>query len=348
MSNNNTTSFGKISTQQACDFCGQVALFLKAGIPMPDGFNMLLSEKETIIAPDILQSISDNVNGNLPLFFALKETNAFPDYLVSMVEVGEQTGKLSQVFDGLAQYYKGENELKNKVLDTITGPFILMIMVAFIILIVTYKIMPIFSSVFASLGMETTSFSLVVMNYGKLIGNISLACVVAALLLEGYIYIRFKFNMQDATEKLTFLKKTSKIIAMQRFCSSLSLMLSSGIMIDEAFEKSKVVTTSAELHKKADDCIEKLRIGESVGDAVKSSNLFSGKLMSLALIGSKSGQFEKVISEIANLYEEEANSRLNKIISYTEFFMVAFLCVIVGMILLSVVLPLIGVMSSLG
>lgn len=348
MSNNNKTGFKKISTQEACDFCGQVTLFLKSGISIPDGFDMLLSEKETIIAPEILKSISESVNGNLPLYVSLKETNAFPEYLINMVEVGEQTGKLSQVFEGLTDYYKGESELKTKVLDTITGPFILMIMVACIILIVTYKIMPIFSSVFASLGIGTTTFSNIVMHYGKIVGNISLICVIIALLLEGFIYIKFKFNMQDATEKLTFLKNTSQTIAMQRFCSSLSLMLSSGIMIDEAFEKSKVVTKSEELHKKADICIEKLQMGESVGDAIKQSSIFGGKFMSLAVIGSKSGQFENVIAEIAKRYDEETNTKLNKVISYTEFFMVIFLCVVVGMILISVILPLIGVMSTLG
>lgn len=348
MNDENKSAVKVISTQEARNFCGQVFLFTKAGIPMHDGFDMLLSEEEPIIERWILESICKDVDANLPLSMALKETGAFPEYLVNMVEVGEQIGNLSSVFEGLEQYYKGESELKTKILDTITGPFVLMVMVACIILIVTYKVMPIFSSVFASLGVGAGSFSMLVMRYGKIVGNISLACVIIALLMEVYVYFKFKFNKQDTTESLSFLKKTSKAIAMQRFCNSLSLMLTSGMMIDDAFEKSKAVTKSEELHAKVDECIERLRMGLSVADSIKETALFEGKYMSLAVIGSKSGQFEGVIKEISEMYETETNTKLNKIISYTEFFMVAFLCVIVGMILLSVVLPLIGIMSSLG
>ena len=136
-------------------------------------------------------------------------------------------------------------------------------------------------------------------------------------------------------------------MAAAKFASGMSLMLASGLDVDRSVELTLPLMTNPKMHAKVEQLKELISQGNSFTDSVVQTKIFSGMQSRMLALGFKSGNLDTVMNGIADNYEKEVDEKLDNLISIIEPTMVAILCVIVGLILLSAMLPLLGVMSSI-
>jgi len=222
-----------------------------------------------------------------------------------------------------------------------------------VIIILIVQVMPIFNDVFQGLGAQMTGFPLAVMNFGQTLGNYGAVIVsVLAVLVVGFVVIRATASGRDALDRFKenfFVTRSLYAkIASGRFASAMSLMLASGMDTDKSLEMVHRLVRTPSVRSKIALCQEKLQNGIKFSDALAEVGMFSGVYARMVSVAFKTGSMDSIMEKLAVRYEEETNTQINNIISIVEPTLVAVLSVIVGVILLSVMLPLMGIMSAIG
>ena len=349
MGNKNLTP---LSNTEAAAFCSQMAIILKSGISSIEGVSIMLEDSKNPEEKELLSQIHETLMHTGILYESLSETKAFPDYLLHMVQIGEQTGKLDEVMESLADYYEKEANLAQTVKNAVTYPFIMIIMMVLVIVVLVTKVMPVFNQVFRQLGSEMTGFSRAVLNAGEFMNRYSIIfiCMFAVIIL-GILYIMKSAKGQRIfrrfLDKFTNTRALSEKIAAYRFSNGMALTLSSGLTPEECLNLTVELTEQGAFRNRLEQCRESVSQGEDLCDTLLQNAIFSGIYARMAAIGSRTGVLDEVMKKIARQYEEDIDTRIAGIIATVEPTLVIVLSVIVGVILLSVMLPLISIMAGL-
>lgn len=339
-----------LPAEELSAFSAQLALTVRSGIPLSESIMILRDDAETATAQNLLDDIFKRLELGNPLAAALRETGRFPDYMTQMIEIGEASGRLDQVLDSLEGYYAREDNLSKSVRSAVTYPAIMLVILIAIILILITKVLPIFNQVFNSLGGEMSGLATGAMALGDVISTYSVAIViVVAALAAALIVMRLTPGGRIVLGRLTrrIFKRLSGKISSGKFASGMSLMLASGVDVDRAVSLTLPLMDNPDMHSKVAKLRDLVDAGESFSDSVVSTKIFTGMEARMLTLGFRSGNMDEVMQKIAQDYETQVDDRLDNLISVIEPTMVAVLCVIVGLILLSAMLPLLAVMSSI-
>ena len=342
----------KASAQEISGFCSQVGLILDAGLPLYDGMETLAEAAADSEYADKYKEVSRVVNETGSLSEALKESGDWPDYLVEMTGIGEQTGQLERVMNGLADYYDRESRIRNAIVSAVTYPLVLGVMVVLIVLIMIWRVLPVFRRVLNSMGMEMTGAGRVLLNAGSAIGWIVLVIVGVVILLVIIGALMMRGSGRDTVMGIVMklfpgIRKISQKLNASRVAAVLSKMLGSGFPTAEAFRLIPSILTDEETKEKVEGIRSKMDEGEGFADAVSQSALFDGLHDRMLRMGVAAGREEQVLDKIAGIYEEEAEQGIGRMVSIIEPTLIAVLAVVIGAILLSVMLPMVGILSSM-
>ena len=341
-----------LSSAELSTFCGQVALILEAGLPLYDGMETLDGADKVSENADIYVSASKGVTEKGSLYDALKEDERWPKYLVEMVGIGERSGQLDTVMRGLEEYYAREDRIRSSVVGAVTYPLVLGIMLIVIVLILLWKVLPVFRRVLNSMGVGLTEAGGTMMRLGVAVGWIILAlvAVVVIAVVTGVILMRTKHRdkVMNLVQKLMpSLQNLNKKLSASRVASVLSMMLSGGFPTGEALEMTSAVLSDKEAAAKVEDIRNKLEEGSTFAEAVTSTGLFEDLHNRMITMGSATGKEDQVLSKLAGLYEEQVEDGITRLVAIIEPTLVALLSIVIGAVLLSVMLPMAGILSSL-
>lgn len=334
-------------------FCAQLTMILKAGIPVAEGLSIMQSDLHNTQGKQIIATILDHMQLGEPFHMALSASGLFPKYMVDLVEIGEQTGKLDEVMDYQCSYYEREESIARSLKSAITYPLILIIIMVLVIGILVAKVLPIFHQVFLQLGHEMSVVSQSILQFGNAAGRcsavITAVFAAAAVLLFALSRTQHGKNALVSFQSRFFLTKTLYAkIAAGRFAGAMSMMLSSGLDPDESLDLAAKLIDNRYLSAKIEQCKKQIAQGSSFADALEQTELFSGVYAKMVSVGFQTGSVDTVMQKLSERYEQEIDDQISSLISLVEPTLVAVFSVIVGMILLSVMLPLMGIMSSIG
>ncbi|MBR1560839.1 MAG: type II secretion system F family protein [Clostridia bacterium] len=341
-----------ITSAELSSFCSQVALILSAGLPLYDGMETLAETTKGTEYADWYANASRAVNETGSLYEALKRDDRWPTYLVEMTGIGEQTGQLENVMNGLAEYYGREERIRTSVISAVTYPLVLGVMLVLIVLIMLWKVLPVFQRVLNSMGMQMTRSGSALMNLGSTIGYVVLALVGLVVLAVVICAILMKTSLRDSV--MAFLRKLfppirtlSMKLSSSRVASVLSMMLSSGFPTGEALRLMPSILSDAEAGDRVKGISQSLDSGMSFADAMEQSKLFEGLHNRMIRMGVAAGREDQVMNKIAGLYEEQVESGISQLVAIIEPTLIALLSIVIGAILLSVMLPMAGILSSM-
>jgi type IV pilus assembly protein PilC len=346
MSINNRT----LSAEELSAFSAQMALTVKTGIPLSEAVIILKDDADTAAAKKLFGSILEGLEAGQPLAQALRSTGVFPDYMSQMIEIGETSGRLDQVLDSLSKYYAREDNIAKSVRSAVTYPAIMLAILVAIILILVVKVLPIFNEVFTSLGGDLSPFAKGAMNVGSAIGTYAVGIIIViAVIVVALIVMRATRAGREAQNRMAqgVFKKLSRDMATGKFASGIALMLASGLDVDRAVDLTLPLMNNSVMKGRVMELKDLIGQGKSFSDSVVETGIFTGMEARLLLLGFRSGNIDFVMDKIAQDYEDRTDDRLDKLISIIEPTMVAVLCAIVGLILLSAMLPLLAVMTSI-
>lgn len=344
----------QLSNVELATFFDQMAMILHSGIPAIEGLAIMREDTSSREGKDILDTLYKTMEETGFLYIALEDGDVFPAYARELVRIGEQTGHLEKVLESLAAYYNREEEVKNSIKSAVSYPLIMIGMMFVVVLILIIKVLPMFNDVFLQLGTGLTGFSRTVMNIGMTISRYSFVFIILMLLLAAAVVffgftkpgIRMRSKMSYtffATKKLT------RQIAVSKFSAGMALTLGSGLDVEQSLEMTAKLVEHPEVSKHIESCREMMAQEQlNFAQALSKTGLFTGIYARMISIGYKTGALDTLMEKIAAAYEEEIDQRLARIISVLEPTLVVILSIIVGLILLSVMLPLLGIMSGIG
>lgn len=343
----------KLSNVEIASFCDQVAMILSAGITPVEGMRILLSDTKDAQGQEILNEILSYCEKGENFYTALAATNVFPDYVINMVKIGEESGCTDTVMRALATYYEREENISQNTKSALRYPLIMIAMMLIVILVLITKVLPIFNQVFVQLGSEITGFSRSLMNIGSHIRSYSIVLIV----ILAAIAVPVIFATKTKKGRLIFRGLLSKFpptrnffdkMAAGRFASGMALTLSSGLDTYQSLDMVAKLVENKSMENRIMECKRLIEEGCNFSEAVAKAGIFSNLHAKMIAVGFRTGNIDVVMNKIAENYEKETNDRIYSIIAVLEPTLVIILSLIVGMILLSVILPLMGIMSTIG
>lgn len=341
-----------LTSAELSSFCGQVALILEAGLPLYDGMETLAEADGGAGGSDIYRAASKGVTETGSLYEALKEDPRWPEYLVEMVGIGERSGQLEKVMRGLETYYAREDRIRSSVVSAVTYPMVLGVMLVVIVLILLWRVLPVFRRVLNSMGVGVSETGSAMMRVGSAVGWIVLALValLVLLVLAGVILLRTKHRdrvIDLAQRVFPPLTRLNKQLSASRVASVLSMMLSSGFPTDEALDMTAAVLSDKDAAGKVKGIRAHLAEGKGFADAIAQTKLFDTLHDRMIKMGSATGREDQVLGKLGELYEEQVEEHITRLVSIIEPSLVALLSIVIGAVLLSVMLPMAGILSSL-
>ncbi len=349
MSNKNNQ---KISAAELSIFCGQVALILEAGLPLYDGMETLAGADNNSENAEMFQKASAGVTETGSLYEALKGDDRWPEYMVEMVGIGERSGHLESIMRGLESYYAREDRIRSSVVSAVTYPILLAVLLAVIVLILLWRVLPVFRRVLEGMGVGLNESGATLIHLGEVVGWIVMTLVV--ILVIAAIAVVILLQTKHREKVLKFLQRifppivslNNKLTA-SRVSGVLSMMLSSGFPTDEALEMTEKVLSDRDAADKVKGIRKGLEEGKSLADSIEEAKIFSELHCRMIKMGSATGREDQVLGKLSNLYEEEVEEDITRLVSIIEPTLVALLSIVIGAVLLAVILPMAGILSSL-
>ena len=324
-------------------FCEQLSMVLSSGISAFEGFTLMAEDSENEQERALFSEILSHLENGCSLYESLSNTGYFPAYLLQMVQIGEETGKVDEVFSSLALHYQREHSIRHSIRHALIYPLIMTAMMLLVVLILLTKVMPIFNQVFIQLGSEMTGLAGILVALGDRLSQSIFVVIAFFIVLVSMIYICRK----RIVHYIPYTKTLYEKIAACHFASGMALTLGSGLNTIHALELVSQLNEDKDFEAKLLRCKEFFENGEDLSKALLHSRIFTGLYARMASIGEKSGTLEQSMQKIADSYQEDSNQQINQLLSVIEPTLVITLSLIVGVILLSVMFPLIGIMANL-
>lgn len=334
-------------------FCQQTAMILKSGIPLYDGIEVLYKSYQDTEYGEAFGRIYEGVRDGGTLYDGVTAAGFFPDYMVHMVQVGEMAGTLDNVLEDLGEYYEKESRIQTAVKNAVSYPLVLVAMMAVVVSILVIRVLPVFSDVFRSLGTELTGTAAVILSSGVFIGRAVL--VLAAVMLLGAlaVYAAWKGGgrekvMETASRVFPPVRRLLRKQSEQRFADVTAMVLSSGYSLENALELIPDLLPDKRNADKAVKCRESLHENGDFAAAVENAELFDPLHRKMIRVGVEAGQTDQVMRRISRICGTEAEEGIQTMVSWIEPALVGMLTLAIGGILLSVMLPLVSIMTSIG
>lgn len=340
------------SSEEVYQFTSSLAVLLKSGISLQEGFSMMLeSEASSLYA--LLEEMLTYIEKGDTLFQAMEKTHQFPTYALYLTRIGEECGCLDIVMSSLSAYYEREMDMKLQLRNAITYPMFLLIMMFLVVGILVFKILPVFQNVLHSLGSELSSFALSLMRIGSGFASAGFLLLIGVLLILCilYYYQKHKKNQDEVADFFSRFLLTRKLyrgISMAQMTYAFSLFLSSGADLSTSMKQMQDLIHHPKLKQQLIDCEDAMQAGENFATSIRKAKLYRGMEASMLEVGFRSGQGDEVMRQLASDYEKRVSMEIADFLNILEPTIVAVLSMLVGMILLSVMLPLMSIMTSLG
>ena len=222
-----------------------------------------------------------------------------------------------------------------------------------VLFVLFVQVMPVFEDVYEQLGAQLSPVASTAIRFGGVCSGVALAAGAVLLLVCAAVWALTRMGKRFLfLERLvSWGKKRSRIalaVANRRFTSVLALTLRSGLELEKGLELAAELAENPAVEGKIQICRDLLEEGQSYYDALKATGLFSGFHIQMIKTGNRSGHLDRIMDDISRDYEQQADEAIDNVISRFEPTMVAVLAVAVGLVLLSVMLPLAGVLSTIG
>lgn len=326
-------------------FCEQLAMIISAGIPTYEGVSILLEDAPDEETKAILQKIYEPLEMGETFHTALLASEVFPQYALDMIEIGEISGRLEEVLYALQHYYEREESIRDGVKNAVTYPLVMVGIMVAIIFVLISKVLPVFNQIYSELGSGLTGFALTMMNFSNAINQYAIPILIGIILLAVIIFAytkskAFRLHMQK--------RKLSMYTASSRFANCMYMALSSGLDLTQGLDLAERLVDNPYMAARISKCKSLLENGIGFSEAILTSRIFSKTYASLITIGFRTGSMEQVMDRISKEYEDNIEQEINHFLSILEPSLVILMSLMIGFILLTFLMPLIGIMSSIG
>ena len=345
-----------LSNSEIAVFCEQSGMILESGLSMLEGITIM----EEDVSPQnteykkIYAEIKSCLEETGVFHEALDRTGVFPAYAIQMTKIGEETGNLDVVMKGLSAYYEREENTMQDIKSAISYPLMILCMLLVIMLVMIVKVMPVFNQVYEQLGSQITGPAAILLKMGEVLKHYWIVPAIFICVLAVGIWWMLKTTrgnkiLRRCTAHFFARKSIMKRLNSARVSSALSMALQSGMDYGYAFNMAaSLVDGDEEIKKKLLEGKEKMLEGDSFAKVIKETQIYSPLHARMLMIAERTGEADQALSKIALQVDDEVTAEIQNFVSIIEPSMVIVLSVLVGAVLLSVMMPLMGILSVIG
>ena len=336
-------------------FCESMGMMVRAGIQTDEAVALLeqgTAEKEKGVLGAGITLMKERVEEGASLSDAMREAGIFPEYALKMVAAGETSGRQEDVLFRLSRYYRDQKTISEKIRSAVTYPAAMIVLIIAVLAVMLAMVLPAFTDVYDSLtgSLSASTYSYIRWAYGFCWFALVLMIVIAVCLFGG-LYL-WNSGKKEAVEKvLRRIPLCAEILdnmGMFRFTSALGTFLVSGELQDIAVIDSIPMTECKPVEEKLKKCVARMEEGHSIAQAAYDEELFEPVYGRMLLAGERSGNMESVLERLTELLEENCTAKVDSLVGSVDPLLSGVLLFTVGLSLLSVMLPLIGMMNSIG
>ena len=343
-----------LSNQTLMDLCGGLALLLHAGVGTADGLDLLGQQQEEPALAQLLADLARRVDDGASLAQALEDSRRFPHYLCALTEVGEAAGRTEEALNALARHYESRMSLDRRLRSALLYPCILMLIMLGVIVVLLTKVLPVFDQVYAGLGGSLTGVAGGMLALGRVLDRgMPVLCLLLAA--AGVFLVLFSLSESFRQGLVSRWRRrfgdrgVSRKISDGRFAQALSMGMASGLPLEDALtQAADLLEDVPGAQARCRDCLDRLDRGDELAQAVRQSEVLPPAECRLLALGLRSGSGDRVMEDIARRLGQAGEDALEDRVSQVEPALVGVTSVLVGIILLSVMLPLMHIMSAIG
>ena len=344
----------KMSSKDLNFFLTQLSTYVKSGIPLLDSMEILSRQSKKKNIAMLYRKIVFDLNRGVSFSDCLaKQGKVFPKMLINMLKTSEMTGDLTGVLDDMAAYYKRQDSNRKQIINAMTYPSVLMVFaVAVLTFVITY-VVPSFTSMYESTGSSLPGITVAIINISNFFtGNwyYILGGIIVVVTLFTLIYkssTGFKYATQSFLMHIPVVKDIIKYNQLVTFTSTFSTLIKHDVFITDSMDILSKITENEIYKKIINNAIENLSKGNGVSVAFKGHWAFPETAYEMLLTGEKTGKLGEMMEHVSTYYQEEQTNIIARLKSLIEPVMIVLLAVIVGIILLSVVVPMFDIYSTI-
>lgn len=336
----------KIKESHVILFCRQFSTMIDAGLPIVQCLDILYSQQENKTFKKMLKEIKDSVESGSTLAEALKKyPDQFNSLFVNMVSAGETGGILDTILKRLSNYLEKAAKLKARVKGAMTYPIVTIVIAVIVVAVILVFVIPVFQEMFADFGSELPLFTQLVVKLSNFIKS-NIFYIIGALILFFYSVKRFYKTQKGRSiidrHVLNFpiFGLLIRKVAVAKFTRTMGTMLTSGVAILEAMDIVARTAGNMTIEKAIYHVRTAIAEGKTMSDPLSNTGVFPAMVCQMIAVGESTGALDAMLEKIAVFYEEQVDQAVDNLTSLIEPFMLVFLGVTIGGLVVAMYLPI--------
>ena len=336
----------KIKLDDLVVFSRQLATMIDAGIPLVNALGILAEQIENESLRGIVGNVRQDIEGGMSFCDALaKHPVVFSDLFVNMVKAGEASGMLNEILDRLATFMEKQAALNRKIISSLVYPAVVVSMAIIITAVLLIKVVPTFKGIFDSLGGTLPLPTQVLIFTSDLLRKYLLFLVlflgVGVYLFKSYLKTKKgRYRFDRLTLKVPVFGPLLRKLAVAKFSRTFSTLVKSGVTILSALEIVSKTSGNKLVEEAVVNCSKSVRDGEPISRPLAKSGVFPPMVTRMISVGEQTGQLEKMLSKIADFYDDQVDAAAGALTSLIEPLVIAFLGIVIGGIVIALFLPI--------
>ncbi|MGB3734679.1 MAG: type II secretion system F family protein [Ilumatobacter sp.] len=343
----------KVKKKELMHFTRQLAVFVKAGIPITDALVTIGDETEDVALRRAISGLTDDLrNGGLLSAAAEMYPHVFPDYYIGILQSAELTGRLDAALESLAEYLEREIDTRAKVVGALSYPMVVMVMAFGTVLLLAGYVLPQFKPLFEELNADLPLPTRMMLFFSRFFTD--LWFITAGMIVSMIAVLVFlsknptgKLWKQRGVLKIPIVGGIIDYSILERFCRILGAMVRAGVPLPEGLQTTIDSTSNIVYSERLQVAKEQMLEGRGFSGPLIETELFPGAAKQMFKVGEETGTLDDQLEICAIYFDRELESRIKKFTTMFEPIMIVFVGVIVGFVALALVSAMYGVLGGI-
>jgi type IV pilus assembly protein PilC len=342
----------KVKKKELMHFTRQLAVFVKAGIPITEALDIIGDETADVALRRTIVAMTEDLrNGGTLSDAAKKHPEAFPTYYMGILQSAELTGKLDETLENLAGYLERELETRSKVVGALSYPMVVMVLAVITVAVLAGYVLPQFKPLFEELDADLPLPTRMLLGIATLFSDMIYIPLTFFVGVTALMYWLFKTKSGKTPKdklmlKIPVIKGIIEYSVLERFCRILGAMVKAGVPLPEGLKTTTDSVDNVVFQKALINAQEVMLEGGGFARPLADTGLFPGAAKQMFKVGEETGTLDEQLSVAAIYFDRELESRIKKFTTMFEPIMIVFVGVIVGFVAMALVSAMYGVLGS--
>jgi type IV pilus assembly protein PilC len=342
----------KVKRKELMHFSRQLAVFIKAGITVLEGIEIIAEDVDDKLLATALAGLADSLKaGDTFASAAAQHPEVFPNFYVGVLRAAELTGHLDESLEQLSAYIERDLDARRKITSALVYPAIVGVMSVVTVVILTVFVLPRFVTFFEDLHAKLPLQTRILLNGSRFLGNwgwlIAVAAVVAGAIVGAYSRTeRGRARLDRIVLSLPLVGDMMHHAILERFCRVLGSMVQAGVPLPEAMALTAEGTNNALYRRGLSEAREAMIRGEGLHEPLARTNLFPSAARQMIRVGEETGTLDQQLVTAARYYDSELDYKIKRFTDIFEPAMIVFMGIVVGYVAIALVSAMYGIFKQ--